>query len=98
MCTHGRLFLNLSHEFTIRIPSSYTSFSLKNDIEQTVDGVTIKKQYRKLAVLLHPDKNKFAGAEADSLHYIDPSGRLNSYQRVCLSCNCVLWFLTTEKL
>ncbi|XP_062084612.1 uncharacterized protein LOC133790833 [Humulus lupulus] len=33
-------------------------------IEQTVDGATIKKQYRKLALLLHPDKNKFAGAEA----------------------------------
>ncbi|KAM1649305.1 hypothetical protein TB2_010251 [Malus domestica] len=28
------------------------------------DDVTIKKQYEKLALLLHPDKNKFAGAEA----------------------------------
>lgn len=33
-------------------------------IEQTVDAVTIKKQYRKLSLLIHPDKNKFAGAEA----------------------------------
>lgn len=33
-------------------------------VEQTVDAATIKKQYRKLAFLLHPDKNKFAGAEA----------------------------------
>ncbi|XP_015875310.2 uncharacterized protein LOC107412112 [Ziziphus jujuba] len=33
-------------------------------IEQTVDDATIRKQYRKLALLLHPDKNKFAGAEA----------------------------------
>lgn len=29
-----------------------------------VDESTVKRQYRKLALLLHPDKNKFVGAEA----------------------------------
>ncbi|KAB2037562.1 hypothetical protein ES319_D03G084300v1 [Gossypium barbadense] len=33
-------------------------------IEQSADESLIKKQFRKLALLLHPDKNKFHGAEA----------------------------------
>ncbi|XP_044499648.1 uncharacterized protein LOC123221044 isoform X2 [Mangifera indica] len=33
-------------------------------VEQSADEITIKKQFRKLALLLHPDKNKFSGAEA----------------------------------
>ncbi|KAI3898117.1 hypothetical protein MKX03_021716 [Papaver bracteatum] len=32
-------------------------------IEQTANDKTIKQQYRKLALQLHPDKNKFPGAE-----------------------------------
>ncbi|XP_004508320.1 uncharacterized protein [Cicer arietinum] len=33
-------------------------------LEHTADDAMIKKQFRKFALLLHPDKNQFAGAEA----------------------------------
>lgn len=48
-------------------------------IEQSADETTIKKQYRKLALLLHPDKNKFAGAEA-AFKLIGEANRLLSDQ------------------
>lgn len=33
-------------------------------VAPAADEITIKKQFRRLALLLHPDKNKFGGAEA----------------------------------
>ncbi|XP_010492912.1 PREDICTED: uncharacterized protein LOC104770218 [Camelina sativa] len=33
-------------------------------VEQSADNITIKKQFKNLALNLHPDKNKFPGAES----------------------------------
>ncbi|XP_059632655.1 uncharacterized protein LOC132275231 [Cornus florida] len=44
-------------------------------IEPTADEVVIKKQYRKFALMLHPDKNKFAGA-ADAFKLIGEAQRV----------------------
>ncbi|KAF6135907.1 hypothetical protein GIB67_006799 [Kingdonia uniflora] len=46
-------------------------------VEHTADDACIKKQYRKLALLLHPDKNKFPGAE-DAFKMIGEAQRLFS--------------------
>ncbi|CAK9145506.1 unnamed protein product [Ilex paraguariensis] len=48
-------------------------------IEPTSDDAAIKKQYRKLALLLHPDKNKYSGA-ADAFKLVGEA------QRVLLDC------------
>ncbi|KAG6588449.1 hypothetical protein SDJN03_17014, partial [Cucurbita argyrosperma subsp. sororia] len=48
-------------------------------IEQSADETTIKKQYRKFALLLHPDKNKFTGAEA-AFKLVGEANRLLSDQ------------------
>ncbi|KAL8105276.1 uncharacterized protein LOC141676644 [Apium graveolens] len=51
-------------------------------LEQTADDVQIKKQFRKFALHLHPDKNKFAGA-ADAFKLIGEAQRvlLNKVKR-----------------
>lgn len=48
-------------------------------IEQSADETSIKKQYRKFALLLHPDKNKFSGAEA-AFKLVGEANRLLSDQ------------------
>ncbi|GAY63049.1 hypothetical protein CUMW_222480, partial [Citrus unshiu] len=58
-------------------------------IERSADEATIKKQYRKLALLLHPDKNKFAGAEAafkligEAHRVLSDSTRRSTYDLKC---------------
>ncbi|CAL5208538.1 unnamed protein product [Lathyrus oleraceus] len=45
--------------------------------EKLSEEAVIRKQYRKLALLLHPDKNKFAGAEAAFKLIGEANGVLN---------------------
>ena len=47
-----------------KLPGSEMDWYAILQADRLADEVTIKKQYRKLALLLHPDKNKCAGAEA----------------------------------
>ncbi|KAK7391954.1 hypothetical protein VNO78_20378 [Psophocarpus tetragonolobus] len=47
-----------------KLSTSHMDWYAILQIERLADEATVKKQYRKLALLLHPDKNKFAGAEA----------------------------------
>ncbi|CAA2961169.1 Hypothetical predicted protein, partial [Olea europaea subsp. europaea] len=60
-------------------------------IEQTADVVSIRKQFRKLALLLHPDKNRFAGA-ADAFKLIGDALAVltNSEKRVQYDNKCKL--------
>ncbi|KAM7463035.1 hypothetical protein LguiA_031156 [Lonicera macranthoides] len=44
-------------------------------VDSMADEVSIKKQYRKFALILHPDKNKFAGA-ADAFKLIGEAQRV----------------------
>ncbi|KAI4310989.1 hypothetical protein MLD38_035927 [Melastoma candidum] len=46
-------------------------------VENTADEITLKKQFRKLALLLHPDKNKLPGAEA-AFKFIGEANRVLS--------------------
>ncbi|XP_002862604.2 uncharacterized protein LOC9298680 [Arabidopsis lyrata subsp. lyrata] len=48
-------------------------------VQPFADADTIRKQYRKLALLLHPDKNKFASAEA-AFKLVGEANRLLSDQ------------------
>lgn len=46
-------------------------------VDPTADESTIRKQYRKLALLLHPDKNKSVGAEGAFKHISEAWGVLS---------------------
>ncbi|WVY97119.1 hypothetical protein V8G54_029270 [Vigna mungo] len=63
---------NISHVLTIcevhnaaqrKLSPSEMDWYAILQIERLADETAIKKQYKRLALLLHPDKNKFAGAE-----------------------------------
>lgn len=44
-------------------------------VETSADDISIKKQYRKLALILHPDKNKFSGS-SDAFKLIGEAQRV----------------------
>ncbi|KAL3700572.1 hypothetical protein R1sor_018594 [Riccia sorocarpa] len=48
----------------VKLPSGEMDWYGLLQVEPAADENVIKKQYRKLALLLHPDKNKAVGAEA----------------------------------
>lgn len=58
-------------------------------VEPTADEMTIKKQYRKLALLLHPDKNKLAGA-SDAFKFVGEAQKvlLDSEKRMMYDRKC----------
>ncbi|KAI8547820.1 hypothetical protein RHMOL_Rhmol07G0225600 [Rhododendron molle] len=59
-------------------------------VERFANEVTIKKQYRKLALLLHPDKNKFPGAESafkligEANMVLSDKGKRSLYDSKCI--------------
>ncbi|KAI3767733.1 hypothetical protein L2E82_18103 [Cichorium intybus] len=58
-------------------------------IKNLADEETIKKQYRKLALVLHPDKNKFPGSEAafkligEANMILSDKGKRSDYDAKC---------------
>ncbi|KAL2545030.1 DNAJ heat shock N-terminal domain-containing protein [Forsythia ovata] len=58
-------------------------------IEQTADEASIRKQFRRLALLLHPDKNRFAGAAdafkliGDALAFLTDREKRMQYDHKC---------------
>ncbi|KAL7600208.1 hypothetical protein Lser_V15G22320 [Lactuca serriola] len=53
-------------------------------VENIADEATIKKQYRKLALILHPDKNKFPGAESAFKLICEANMTLSAKEKRCL--------------
>lgn len=53
-------------------------------VEKFADEMAIKKQYRRLALFLHPDKNRFPGAEAAFKLICEANAVLSDRQKKCL--------------
>ena len=49
-------------------------------VDSLADDETVKKQYKKLALLLHPDKNKFSGAEGAFKLVLEAWSQLSDHQ------------------